>query len=70
VRLSWDVEHYLRDSSCNNVGRESSIGIATRYWLDGPGIEFWCGRPFPHHCRPVLRPTQPPIQWVPGFFRG
>jgi hypothetical protein len=21
------------------VGRDSSVGIATRYWLDGPGIE-------------------------------
>ena len=23
-----------------NVGRNSSVGIATRYWLDDPGIEF------------------------------
>jgi hypothetical protein len=21
------------------MGRDSSVGIATRYWLDGPGIE-------------------------------
>ena len=23
-----------------NSGRDSSVGIATRYGLDGPGIEF------------------------------
>jgi len=25
------------------VGRDSSVGIATRYWLDGPGIGFRWG---------------------------
>jgi hypothetical protein len=27
-------------------GRDSSVGIATRYELDGPGIEFRCGARF------------------------
>jgi hypothetical protein len=27
--------------------RDSSVGIATRYGLDGPGIESRCGRDFP-----------------------
>jgi hypothetical protein len=44
--------------------------IATACGLDGPGIESRCGRDFPHLSRPVLGPTQPPVQWVPGSFPG
>ena len=51
-------------------GRDSSVGIATRYGLDGPGIESRWGRDFPHPSRPALGPTQPPVQWVPGLSRG
>jgi hypothetical protein len=29
------------------LGPGSSVGIATDYGLDGPGIEFWLGRDFP-----------------------
>jgi hypothetical protein len=36
------------------VGRDSSVGIATRYGLDGPGIESRWGRDFPHPFRPAL----------------
>ena len=46
------------------VGRDRSVGIATRYWLDGPGIESCWGRDLLHLSRPVLGPTQPPVQWV------
>ena len=28
-------------------GRNSAVGIATRYWLDGPGIESRWGRDLP-----------------------
>jgi len=52
------------------VGRDSSVGTATRYGLDGPGIETRWGRDFLHPSRPALRPTLPPIQWVPGLSRG
>ena len=44
------------------VDRVSSVGIATAYRLDGPGIESRCGRDFPHLSRPALGPTQPPVQ--------
>jgi hypothetical protein len=52
------------------VGRDSSVGIVTRYGLDRPGIESRRGRDFQHPSRPALGPTQPPVQWVPGHFRG
>ena len=47
------------------VDLDCSVGIATRYGLDGPGIEI-----FLHLSRPALGPTQPPIEWVPGLSRG
>ena len=52
------------------MGRDSVAGIATRYGPEGPGIESRWGRDFPHLSRPALRPTQPPIQRVPGLSRG
>jgi hypothetical protein len=48
-------------------GSGSSVGIATGYGLDGPGIECRLGRDFPHLSRLVLGPTQPP---VPGPYQG
>jgi hypothetical protein len=59
------LSHYI-----NYVGRDSSVGIATRYGQDGPGIESRWGRDFPQPSRPVLGLNQPPIQWVPGLFPG
>ena len=52
------------------VGWDSSVGIMTRYRLDGSGIESRWGWDFPHSSRPALAPTQPPIQCVPGLYRG
>ena len=51
-------------------GRDSWVGVMTRYGPDGPRFESQWGRDFSHPSRPALRPTQPPIQWVPGLSRG
>jgi hypothetical protein len=40
----------------------SSVGIATAYWLDDPGV----GVRVAAGSRPALGSTQPPIQWLPG----
>ena len=51
------------------MGRDSVVGIAPAYGLDGPGIESRWGRDFPHLSRPTLRLTQLPVQWVPDLSR-
>jgi hypothetical protein len=52
------------------VGRDSSVGIATGYGLDGPGIDSWWGRDFLHQSRSTLGLTQPPTQMGIGSFSG
>ena len=54
----------------DDVGRDSSVGMATRYGPDGPVIEPLLGRDFPPPSRQALGPSQPPIQWVPGLSWG
>jgi hypothetical protein len=48
-------------SVCYVNGPGSVVGIATGYGLDGPGIESWRGRDFPHLSRPAVGPTQLPV---------
>ena len=61
---------FLKLSHARFVGRESSVGIATRYELDRPRIESRRERDDPQSSRPALGTTQPPIKWVRGFFPG
>ena len=52
------------------MDRDVSVLIATRYGLDGLGIESRFGRNFLLPSTPALGPTQLPTQWVPGLFPG
>jgi hypothetical protein len=52
------------------MGRDSSVGIMTRYGVDGVGIESQWGQAFPQPSRQDLEPTQPCMQWVPGLSQG
>ena len=76
LKISANLAHswrgYIKFRNIRSLywSQDSSVSIATRYGLDGPWIESWWGRDFPRLSRPALRPTQPPIQWVPGLSRG
>jgi len=52
------------------VGRDSSVGVATRYGLDGPGIESQLGPDFPHTSIPTVGLTKTPAQWMSGLSPG
>ena len=49
------------------VGRDSVVGIATRYGLDGPGIEFWWGEIF-RNLSDALGLAEHPTQWILGLL--
>jgi len=57
---------YTHTHTC---GQGSSVGVATDYGLDGPGSNPGGDEVF-SLSRPTLRPTQPPVQWIPGLSRG
>jgi len=47
-----------------------AAGIAQSVlWADGSRLGPRWGRDSPQLSRPSPRPTQPPVQWVPGLFR-
>ena len=66
TRFKWRPKYVLSLPSTLNHGRNSSVGIVTRYGLDGPGMESRCGRDFSQPSSRALGPTQSPVQWVPG----
>ena len=51
-------------------GRGGKVGMATRYGIDGSGVEFRWGREFPCLPRPAPWSAQPPLQWVPALSQG
>ena len=61
---------YFSGSLVLGSGPGSSVGIATGYELDSPGIESRWGRDFSHLSRPALRITQPACTMGTGSFSG
>jgi hypothetical protein len=49
-------------------GRDSSVGIATRYGLDGPGIESRWRRNFSHPSRAALETNPASYTLGTGYF--
>ena len=54
----------------NFCGPDSSVGIATGYRLDGPGIESRWARDFSHLSRPALRTNPASCIMGTGSFPG
>ena len=48
---------HIHTHTHTHKGRDSSLGTATPYEMDGPGIESRCGRGIPHPSRPALSPN-------------
>jgi hypothetical protein len=70
IRYGYEMRINTKSSLYYIIEPGSSVGKATSYGLAGSGIETRCGRDFPHLSKPLLGPTQPPVQWVPGLSRG
>ena len=68
ISRAWNCRIVILTTFLPSVGRDSSVGIATRYRMNVPGIASQWGRDFPHPPKPSLGPTQSPIQWVPCLF--
>ena len=67
----WKVR-FLNDKSGGSYSDRrlgSVVGTTTGYGLNGPGIESR-GTIFSTPVQTGPGPTQPPVQWVPGLYRG
>jgi hypothetical protein len=64
----WPIQskHKNEFCICNLGGRDSSVGIATGYGLDGPGIESWWGARFFAHVQ--TGPGGPPSLLYNGYW--
>ena len=60
----------MQVTNYNFRGPGSSVGIANDDGMDLPEIESRWEIDFPHLSRSGLGTTQPPVQWVPGLYRG
>ena len=68
--MTFIMQPLFKMQSAAHMGRDSVVSIATRYRLDGPGIESWWGLDFLHPSRLALGPAQSPVQWILGLSRG
>jgi hypothetical protein len=62
--LMFKVSPYTVHTGFRNI----SVRIATRWWMDVPRFEPWCGRCFPYRSRVPPRPIQPPVQCDTHLF--
>lgn len=60
--------HRINQTLTWHRGQDCEVSIVNCSELEGPGTESRWGQDFPQLSRPVLEPTQPPLQRVLGLF--
>jgi hypothetical protein len=56
------------DFKNKHEGWDSVVGIVICYKLDSPRFKPWWKEEFLDPSRLTPKPTEPPVQWVPGLF--